>query len=70
MTTALHCAALGGHVEVVEWLIKEGGAKVNEEEEGMTALDFAIEQGRRDVVELLVREGANENGKNIYGHTP
>lgn len=69
--TALHCAAMRGSAEVVEWLVEKGGVQINEvTEEGMTALHFAVEQGRREVVEYLVKKGADVNAKTIHGSTP
>jgi ankyrin repeat protein len=50
----LHSAAYGGHLEVVTWLVEQGGADVKAaDKDGSTALDMAKLAGRTDVVELL-----------------
>ena len=42
--TALHYAAKGGHLEVVQWLVKEGGASIaDKNDNGQTAFDLANE---------------------------
>jgi len=70
--TAFHCAAMRGHVEVVEWLVEEGGAQVNEEvsQGGMTALHFAVEQGKLNVIKYLVQRLADVNAQTVDGITP
>ena len=56
--TALHAAALGGHVETVKALLAHG-AKINVENSGFaTPLDNAIILQRGEIIELLKSRGA------------
>lgn len=56
--TALHVAAGGGHVDVVQFLINQG-ADVNVEDQwGGRPIDDALEKGHTKVVELLRQSGA------------
>ena len=56
--TALHIAAQNGHLAVVEWLVKHGGADVAAvSKTGGTALHTAARMGRLAVVEWLVKHG-------------
>ena len=49
--TALHFAALGGHMNCVKALIEKGGANVNEPDtNSMTPLMIACERGNLDIV--------------------
>ncbi|CRG88070.1 hypothetical protein PISL3812_05097 [Talaromyces islandicus] len=55
----LLAAALFGHVDVVRTLLTEGNANVDfENESGETALIYAINNSRLDVVEILLEQGA------------
>ena len=69
--TALHAAAYGGHVDVVELLI-ERGAAVNESKNlyHMSPLHAAAEEGHKEVVELLMAKGADIEAKERNGYTP
>ena len=71
--TALHMAALGGHVEMVEWLL-DNGANINARTLSQpgypgaeTPLYLAVAAGRTSVVDLLVRRGAKLNLKSSDG---
>jgi len=55
--TALHRAVLGGHKDVVEYLIGKG-ARVNYIAGGFTPLHWAVEKGHKDIAELLIEHGA------------
>ena len=51
--TALHCAAIRGHVNICQYLLSAGAdvhIKTNDEE---TALDLALRNGLEKVVDLL-----------------
>ena len=78
----LHCAAFGGHKDVIELLINYGismnakkpyanGVHVNAITPfRKTPLFNAVEQGHKDAVEVLIANGANVNaGSGKYGHT-
>ena len=57
--TALHYAAANGHIEVVEWLIVNGGAFMNaKNSQGATPLAVAMEYGQEEVAALLQEAGA------------
>ncbi|KAF8249029.1 ankyrin [Wilcoxina mikolae CBS 423.85] len=70
--TVLQVAAMGGHQDVVEKLLK-AGADVNAlpaEYKGRTALQAAAEGGHQVVVEQLLKAGADVNAPSAeYGET-
>ena len=53
--TALMCASLKGHTEVVETLLARGADVNVKTRKGFTALSLASEQGHEKVVEILFR---------------
>ena len=68
---ALHEAVRGGHGEVVNALL-ENGASVNAigTECGKTPLLVAAEEGRSDMVQLLMLKGADTNAVDDHSWTP
>ncbi|WP_339045139.1 ankyrin repeat domain-containing protein [Candidatus Mesenet endosymbiont of Agriotes lineatus] len=63
-------AIIGGDMDVVVKLLKEG-VNVNAVNlYGNTALMFSAIHGRTEIAELLIREGANINAPNKDGYTP
>jgi ankyrin repeat protein len=49
----------------------EEGANVNEQDKnGWSALYYAVDAGNISIIELLLRNGANVDIKDIYGITP
>lgn len=69
--SALHLAAGGGRVEVVEFLCKQEQTLVHiKDYSGWTPLHDASKQSRVEVIEMLVRSGANINEKTKVGNTP
>ncbi|RBP45797.1 ankyrin repeat protein [Roseimicrobium gellanilyticum] len=67
-TWHLHQAAYGGHVEVVEMLLKAGATVDLPCGEGETALFMAVYQNRAAVVRRLLEAGANASLK-VNGKT-
>ncbi|CUG06483.1 ankyrin repeat protein, putative [Bodo saltans] len=71
---ALHVAAAAGDVKDCEYLLSMMGRDAVDKEvtdDGMTALHMAVHQGRTDVVNLLLENGANlqiqtRNGATVY----
>ena len=58
--TALIYAAQGGHVENIECLIATGADVNAKSKSGETALKFAETSDRKDIIDLLKDNGANE----------
>ena len=71
--TPLLCAATGGHLPVVQWLLSPaGGASVNERDtRGNTALLLAAANNHLPVVQWLLSPagGANIDEQNTHGRT-
>jgi ankyrin repeat protein len=68
--TALLCAADGGHLPIVQWLLRHGGASISEADtHGNSALLIAAYGNHKDIVVWLLEEGdakvseANSNGE-------
>jgi ankyrin repeat protein len=56
--TLLHYAVASGKLNIVQWLLKEGGAKIDEKDDfGLTALSCATSKGHLDIVKWLLEEG-------------
>jgi hypothetical protein len=79
--TPLYRAACQGHLEVVQFLVRDGGAAVDQADKyGQTPLFIAAREGHLEVVQWLVRDGgaavdqADEDGETplsiaaLYGH--
>jgi len=56
--TPLHWAAIGGHRDVVAFILEEG-ADVNSMDGDISPLWLAVSEGHKEVVDLLLEEGAN-----------
>ena len=67
--TALHYAAFYGHHEIANVLINYE-AKVNDIESGFAPIHFAVNQGHKKLVEILIKNGANLRLKNSNRETP
>ena len=67
--TALHCAAIGGHVATLTLLLDRGAFIDMPYEERDTALIIAAHQGHRDSVQFLLERGADIERQGFYGRT-
>eukprot|EP00009_Paramoeba_aestuarina_P017922 CAMPEP_0201528256 /NCGR_PEP_ID=MMETSP0161_2-20130828/37783_1 /ASSEMBLY_ACC=CAM_ASM_000251 /TAXON_ID=180227 /ORGANISM="Neoparamoeba aestuarina, Strain SoJaBio B1-5/56/2" /LENGTH=331 /DNA_ID=CAMNT_0047929457 /DNA_START=215 /DNA_END=1206 /DNA_ORIENTATION=+ len=68
--TPLHCAAEGGHIELVKILLSKG-ADINAKTKfGTTPLHCAAWQGDSKMVSVLLAHGANLRLENTYGEVP
>ena len=65
--TALDWAIQQGRTETADLLRKHGGMTVEELRAGMTPLHAAAREGLKEVVELLIAEGADVNAKITSG---
>jgi cytohesin len=65
--TALDWAIQQGRTETADLLRKHGGMMVEELRAGMTPLHAAAREGLKEVVELLIAEGADVNAKITSG---
>eukprot|EP00808_Paulinella_micropora_P024855 g56495.t1 len=65
-------AAYRGHLQLVEWLVKECGCGVEStDDDAATILHHAAWAGHADIVKLLVTElGANREARDVHGRTP
>lgn len=72
--TPLHMAVFNRWIDIAALLIKNGAdvnAQSNDEEQGVTPLHYAVEQGNLEMVRLLTSfEQLNVNIKNSKGFTP
>ncbi len=69
-STALYCAALNNHANIVNALIK-AGADVNEKDiSGWTALHYTASNGHVGTVEVLLKGGADVNAVDQCKRTP
>ncbi|XP_071094668.1 ankyrin repeat domain-containing protein 50-like [Haliotis cracherodii] len=56
----LHLACIGGHVDMVKYVLSQCGVDINSKDKsGKTPLMKAVYHGHRDVFEFLVSKGAN-----------
>ncbi|XP_071100193.1 myotrophin-like [Haliotis cracherodii] len=63
----LHFAADYGQTDVVEYLVANGAGINVEDQYGITPLLSAIFEGHKETVALLLKKGANKNGKSPDG---
>ncbi|PRP86690.1 hypothetical protein PROFUN_05169, partial [Planoprotostelium fungivorum] len=67
--TPLHWAAIGGHIRVIHYLVKFGGASVNlTDRSGYNALHFAVQNNHIIVAQYALWRGCNINSKDREGH--
>lgn len=67
----LHFAAANGHLDVVEFLVRDGANLEVRDEYGLTAIQYAVEEPvSTDVFQLLAVAGSNVNTRDYMGRTP
>ena len=69
-STALHVAALNGHLKIVEALLDSGAAIDAKSKLDMTPLHVAAMGGNAGVVRLLIERKADVRARDIDGKTP
>lgn len=62
--TALHVAALHGHLHIVEYLLRNLDNFFEKDMLGMTALDYAKKTEQVAIIKLLINKTTNTNGNN------
>jgi len=65
---AVHHAAKEGWTQILDMLIKRGAKFDEQDETGDTPLLLAAKCGHYDIVQNLIRNGANVNHRNYEGH--
>ncbi|KAL3881636.1 hypothetical protein ACJMK2_028049 [Sinanodonta woodiana] len=68
--TALHFAALHGHVEVVQYLIGQNCMVDAQDENGHAPIHRAASQGHLEVIRLLIEAGCNVDVQDEHGNAP
>lgn len=68
--TALHWAAVNGHIAIAELLLERGAPLEAVDNEGATPLHRAARNNHRVLVTRIIENGANINVANLVGHTP
>lgn len=62
-------AAQEDNIETVERLIAESDVNLRDKQSGTTALEHAVQNGNRELVQLLLSRGADVNARNGGGET-
>lgn len=63
--TPLHWACVGGHIEVVRFLLDNGVDVEIRSRDGFTPMHSVAQEDRKEVLELLIQRGAKVNTPNI-----
>jgi len=66
----LHYAAVEGDFEALVRLLESGSSIDTQDDNGWTALHFAVQDGHSKLVDELLRRGANPNLVNSHGNSP
>lgn len=67
--TLLHCAAQEGHVEVIDFLLRQGASLECDTWNGWSPLMAAVGFGHKPAAEFLLQAGANVDAVDIDGHS-
>ncbi len=65
----IHDAARTGNIEAVKQHL-DAGTDLNAKDDGWAPLHAAVDEGHKEVAELLIANGANVNAKGRDGRTP
>ena len=68
--TLLHCAAIKGHIEIVQLLLERGSTVDLANRQDQTPLFYAVSRGRLKIVQMLLDAGADKEKQNYNGTTP
>ena len=66
----LHSAAAGHNLAIIRDLLEHGAPVNAQQEAAWTALHEAARSGRQDMIDLLLKYGADPTAKNDDGITP
>eukprot|EP00051_Salpingoeca_urceolata_P027394 m.481310 g.481310 ORF g.481310 m.481310 type:complete len:763 (+) comp22128_c0_seq1:441-2729(+) len=67
--SAIHYAAWGGHLDIIDWLLQQGCGLGEVDLVGNTPLLYAVYGGHTDVVKALLSRGRSLHEVNNKGHT-
>jgi len=67
--TLLLNAALCGELELVEWAVLHHAHLDHQDEHGMGALHFAVQEEQTEIVELMLRSGISVDLQDEFGNT-
>uniref|UniRef100_A0A6P7H3I6 Ankyrin-3-like n=1 Tax=Diabrotica virgifera virgifera TaxID=50390 RepID=A0A6P7H3I6_DIAVI len=70
LRTPLICAVVGGHTEIIEFLIQCDADVKKADVFDTTALHYACQENLKDIIEILIRRGSNLDAKTYNGETP
>jgi ankyrin repeat protein len=70
VATALMHASKGGHVDIVNVLLRNGANVNSRSKWGLSALSIAAQAGHANVVKLLIEYGAIVNSVDFWSHVP
>ena len=68
--TALMEAAIMGHKDIADYLVKNKADVDSAAASGVTALWLASGEGKNEIVDFLVKKGADVNNKRMDGYVP
>ena len=68
--TPLIHAIFKGKEKIVSWLLAKGANINHQDRNGWSALHFAVQEKRFEMVEYLLQHGASVHLRNVYGNTP
>ena len=68
---SIRIASMFGNIEAIKKHLDSGAdVNVKNDEDGRTPLHYAVYKGHKEIVELLIANGADVNAKSEDGYTP